>query len=132
MNRESTMPYKSKESQLACQRRYYAKHREKVIKAVQEQKQKYKAEWVEFKKTLKCQKCGYNKHHNALDFHHKDPKEKDRAVSYFVARKLFKKAMEETKKCMVLCANCHRVLHYKEEEKRKKKLAQSKKCSKIE
>ena len=88
------MPYKNKEDRLACQRRHYAKHKEEVIKKVAERKKQQKAEWVEFKKTLKCAKCGFN-HHAALDFHHKNPEEKDREVSYYVRNCLFAKAKNE-------------------------------------
>lgn len=58
----------------------------------------------------KCQLCGYNKNLAALEFHHIDPKEKE-----FVWNKLNKRSwnrvLEELKKCLLLCANCHRELH---------------------
>jgi predicted HNH restriction endonuclease len=37
--------------------------------------------------------------------------------------------MEETKKCIPLCANCHRILHW-EEAKQKKLLRKAKKAKK--
>jgi hypothetical protein len=58
----------------------------------------------------KCQKCGYNKCEAALEFHHLDPKTKEmnfskmRLVSHI-------KMIEELKKCILLCANCHRETH---------------------
>ena len=61
----------------------------------------------------KCIKCGYNKCHGALDFHHRDPKTKK-----YVWRKLrlhtWSTIIEELDKCDLLCANCHREIHTKE------------------
>jgi 5-methylcytosine-specific restriction endonuclease McrA len=54
-----------------------------------------------------CCTCGYNKHPAALDFSHKNPKEKSFNISsgrFYSMKKL----MEEIEKCNILCANCHR------------------------
>jgi hypothetical protein len=59
----------------------------------------------------KCCKCGYCKNYAALEFHHLDPKEKD-----FVWVKLrqmkWSQIVCELKKCVLLCANCHREEHW--------------------
>ena len=57
----------------------------------------------------KCIKCGYNKCIKALEFHHLDPSKKDFTISndYF---KLLD-AVNESKKCILLCSNCHKELH---------------------
>lgn len=59
-----------------------------------------------------CEKCGYNKNLAALDFHHKDPNEKENGLD---VRKLSNSSMDwimkEFDKCLVLCANCHREEH---------------------
>ena len=57
----------------------------------------------------KCQRCGYNKCLKALEFHHLNPSQKDFTISN--DRFKLKQAVEETKKCVILCANCHRELH---------------------
>lgn len=56
-----------------------------------------------------CKKCGYNKCLKALEFHHIDTSKKD----FTISNDHFKlvDAMEESKKCIMLCANCHRELH---------------------
>lgn len=60
-----------------------------------------------------CKKCGYNKCPGALDFHHVDPKEKE--VNYSLFKTIFNKRLtDELDKCILLCANCHRELHYNE------------------
>lgn len=58
----------------------------------------------------KCQKCGYDKCINALEFHHLyDKKEKP---SYIIIRWKWEKVKKELDKCALLCANCHRETHY--------------------
>lgn len=57
----------------------------------------------------KCVVCGYNKYRGALEFHHLDPSQKDPAVN--VHNNGFEKALEEMKKCILVCANCHREIH---------------------
>jgi hypothetical protein len=68
----------------------------------------------EIKKTLKCEKCGFNKHPAALQFHHKDPKEKEMTIKNLCNRISKENILEEIKKCQVLCANCHQILHFEE------------------
>jgi hypothetical protein len=58
----------------------------------------------------KCSICGYDKCDAALDFHHKDPNQKEFDPSYG-KRMHFDKFMEEIHKCILVCANCHRELH---------------------
>ena len=55
-----------------------------------------------------CVKCGEN-HPAALDFHHTDPTQKEIAISAATSRKVI---LAEVEKCIVLCANCHRKLHW--------------------
>ena len=61
-----------------------------------------------------CVHCGNNFSDNpqVLDFHHVDPKTKN--VSYFfrTSYNQFNKVLKEIKKCIVLCANCHRIEHH--------------------
>lgn len=57
----------------------------------------------------KCIRCGYDTCISALEFHHVDPTKKDFTISN--DRFHLKDAVEESKKCVLLCANCHRELH---------------------
>jgi len=63
-------------------------------------------------KTQKCQQCGES-HRACLVFHHRDPKVKELEVSNCINYSI-RKIKEEAAKCDILCANCHRKLHYKE------------------
>lgn len=62
----------------------------------------------------KCELCGYNTCTAALEFHHLDPKEKEFAISQVDTRSKvnFETLKKEVEKCMLLCANCHREIHY--------------------
>lgn len=57
----------------------------------------------------RCMQCGYNKYIGALEFHHRDPKEKDPTWS---VRWGIERLRVELDKCDILCANCHREVHY--------------------
>lgn len=58
-----------------------------------------------------CQICGYNKEGGAFDFHHLDPEEKEIAVSNNGRGTSWKRIAAELRKCILLCANCHREVH---------------------
>ena len=61
----------------------------------------------------KCQICGYNKCTAALEFHHIDPSGKE--FTFATAMKnpsSWDKLAAELRKCVLLCANCHREVHY--------------------
>ncbi len=58
----------------------------------------------------KCEICGYNKCIWALEFHHLDPKEKDFSISQKNIKSM-EKYIEEIKKCILVCSNCHREIH---------------------
>jgi hypothetical protein len=58
-----------------------------------------------------CAHCGYKEKPEALDHHHPDPSNKTIAVAshWRTSYKQFEKMKKEWKKCIVLCANCHRI-----------------------
>lgn len=62
-----------------------------------------------------CFKCGYNKSLRALDFHHRDPLEKDFAIGESRQGKKIVRNWEQLKpeldKCDLLCKNCHCEVH---------------------
>lgn len=62
----------------------------------------------------KCEKCGYNKCEGALQFHHKNPHEKEFTLSQInLSKKLnMEQLYKEIDKCELLCANCHAEEHY--------------------
>lgn len=56
-----------------------------------------------------CLICGYSKSISALEFHHRDPQQKDFQVSGKSAS--WECLNVELDKCDLLCSNCHRELH---------------------
>lgn len=58
----------------------------------------------------KCQICNYSKCLDALDFHHRDPKEKEFNICSVKSRN-FEGIKKELDKCDLLCSNCHREIH---------------------
>lgn len=57
----------------------------------------------------KCEICGYNKCIGALEFHHKDPSEKDFTISG--KSYSYERLKKEVDKCMLVCSNCHVEIH---------------------
>ena len=102
-----------------CQKNYrkthYEQNKEKYIKKAKKYRDTFVEWFTDYKKTLKCEVCGDNRYW-VLDFHHKDPKEKDIEVSVLVRRCNKKKLIEEVNKCMVVCSNCHRDIHHNEKQ----------------
>ena len=58
-----------------------------------------------------CNLCGYNKTINALEFHHIDPKEKKYGISSQGICHSLEEDLQEIKKCILVCSNCHREIH---------------------
>lgn len=56
-----------------------------------------------------CIDCGYNECAVALDFDHLIPKDKHFGISRQAASVSWKRLMAEIKKCVIRCANCHRI-----------------------
>jgi predicted HNH restriction endonuclease len=58
----------------------------------------------------RCVLCGYKKCPGALEFHHLDPKTKDKNLKTGNIRS-WDRIKKELEKCILLCSNCHRELH---------------------
>jgi hypothetical protein len=114
------MPAKTKETRNALNRASYARNKDKRQKINREKKASAKEKWRRYKSTLSCVQCGQN-HPATLDFHHIEKHPSNRKVNKLVTNHAFKKAIEEIKKCLVLCANCHRIHHHNERLEKKKR-----------
>jgi len=72
--------------------------------------------WIQKKKDAinykggKCNRCGYDDHYAALQFHHMDPTTKDVMWNKLRLRS-WDKIVVELDKCDLLCANCHSIEH---------------------
>lgn len=86
--------------------------------ALKFKKRKLKKMLIEYKGG-KCQKCGYDKCDGALQFHHRNPEEKEfglGGINLNDTNFSIDKVYEEVDKCDLLCANCHAEAHYLTEE----------------
>lgn len=55
-------------------------------------------------------RCDYDKHPAAMEFHHRDPTQKDFTIAD-VANRAWEVIRAELDKCDLLCSNCHRIEH---------------------
>lgn len=109
------MPYKNKEKQKECRRKFYLNHKtqEKARSAKARDKQKaLLREFVDLVKSISECKCGQN-HIATLHFHHRDPSKKEDTIGRIVNKGCsLKTLIKEMNKCDILCANCHAIYHY--------------------
>ena len=122
------MPYKDKNKIKEYASTYYQnnkeKHNSRCLKWRKENKEKTKVYdkqrrerkriWLqEIKTKLFCVVCGEN-HIACLDFHHRDPNEKEQSIGRMIRTHSKQRILDEIAKCDVLCSNCHRKHHYEE------------------
>lgn len=87
-------------------------HQQKKRKHISNQSYRTrKKEWMVAYMGGCCVRCGYNKCIAALELHHLDPTTKE--FSWTELRKQAKAAiLRELAKCILVCANCHREIHW--------------------
>ena len=126
---------KNKEHYKEYKRAWYAKNKERVDilrkqwckdnkeryhLAIKNSKTRKKAKWLEFIQKyvdLTCFRCGYNKWKAAIEFHHRDPKDKLFEITevlhqgWGMSSENMLKLKQELEKVDVVCANCHREIH---------------------
>lgn len=108
------MPYKDLEKRKECQKRYYQRNKDS-FKNRHSKRKKYLRNFVNKIKAEKgCFIC-QEKRYQCLDFHHTNPSDKKFGIAKGVNHYMYgkKELKKEIDKCIVLCANCHRVEHYK-------------------
>lgn len=67
---------------------------------------------AEYKSNCGCAKCGETRPY-VLEFHHRDPSQKDYTIANR-ARASLEAIMSEIQKCVILCSNCHQSFHHLE------------------
>ena len=123
------MPFKDeavrKAKQKVYARKWYESNRREVINNSRKARDRNRIEWVAYKSKQRCSHCR-KKHPAIIDFHHLI-KEGKRSVNKLAVRQrnIAEAIREAEEKCIPLCANCHRVLHWEEQQsitaRRKKK-----------
>lgn len=111
------MPYKDKAEKKAkdslYKKAYYLRNREAVQARVARNKKLARDKWIEFKSANPCQQCGAS-HPAIIDFHHVVRDGTQKSVNRLAADNKWSQVYEEVKKCIPLCASCHRILHWNE------------------
>jgi len=93
---------------------HYEKNKAAYIARAEARKKQGREEFAVFKAKLACAHCGEN-HPATLDFHHVVRKPGNRKVHRLIGNGQYEAAMKEaTEKCIVLCSNCHRKVHWDE------------------
>jgi len=106
---------RDKERQKKAQKAWYKRNKKHMYEKQQAQRAELRR-WLreEILANAKCARCPEN-HIGCLDFHHRNPTEKEIEISDAVDRKWSKERVSgELKKCDILCSNCHRKLHWNE------------------
>ncbi|MBU3923558.1 MAG: hypothetical protein KJ592_01435 [Nanoarchaeota archaeon] len=106
------MPYKDIKERRACRRRWYAGNKKSEKGHIKRRKLEIKKWFCKHKSNLSCLKCGES-HVATIDFHHSFG-DKEKNISKMVADGYsIDRIKEELEKCEVLCSNCHRKIHFK-------------------
>ena len=125
---ERTERYRKKNMQLyaTAANKYYHTHKEECAERARQWREKNK-DYVKIRQRLDkrkrkleaikylggvCAICNLKHHPAVFEFHHIDATSKgDRDPSKFLSLK-WERVTEELDKCILLCANCHRLTHH--------------------
>ena len=86
------------------------KNKEKIAAYSKKWLEKYKEEILSLKIGKSCSQCGYKEHQEILQFHHKNPMEKEIGIGK--SHHNLERIKREINKCILLCPNCHMWEHF--------------------
>lgn len=125
---ENTEKYRKKHPDISrkCSLEYYYANKEKAAEKAKkwrddnlEYRREYQKQYKRERKLKaisylggKCQACSGEFHPAVYEFHHIDPSTKDRDPSKMLSLS-WERLTSELDKCKLLCANCHRIEHHK-------------------
>lgn len=93
-------------------KKYYQANKPYYMERAKKRQAELRDWYREIKAGLSCQECGES-HPATLQFHHRDPAEKELSIAGAMSMGWSKKrVLSEIDKCDVLCANCHAKKHY--------------------
>ncbi len=95
-------------------KKYYQTNKERFREHNKNNRKKSREYIQEAKKGKCCSRCGWSEHPCALDFHHTDPSTKHKDIAVMAQTYSIKQIQEEIDKCILVCANCHRILHHEQ------------------
>lgn len=94
--------------------KHYVENKEYYVYKSKKYKEKYREQFKAYKETLSCQRCGEDRA-VTLDFHHAEGKKESNISDMVRTQTRMTTLVKEIKKCIVLCANCHRIVHEEED-----------------
>lgn len=104
--------YRNKEEAALKAKTWRSNNLEYIKTKQRENKRKRKEQAIEYLGGC-CQKCQQKFHPAVYEFHHVEPLTKDRDPSKMLLLS-WVKIQAELDKCVLLCANCHRLTHYED------------------
>jgi len=106
------LPYSRIEDRRAAVTRHYHRNPRKVIAWNLARRGKYRTLVQEYKRAKGCAKCGLREP-VCLDFHHVRGKKEALISALLNSGFGWERIYAEMVKCEILCANCHRLLHWR-------------------
>lgn len=100
------MPYKDKEKQKAAQQKHYQDNIDKYKKRNKTYRERVRESVNKIKESSPCMDCNKFYPYYIMQFDHVSG-EKIASVSYLANRGTIDQALEEIKKCDLVCSNCH-------------------------
>lgn len=106
------MPRKDPERARQQRREYYLANKDLHRESQRQHRQRTLNYVHAIRNNACCKQCGED-HPATLDLHHRNPEEKEAGFAKMIRDKWSKVRIDaELKKCDILCANCHRKLHW--------------------
>jgi hypothetical protein len=103
-----------KEQKAVYNRQYYQDNSMSMIENARKRQGQTRDFVEQLKVGLSCKRCGTNDW-RVLDFHHRDKLTKEFSIAKATRSGYSReRILQEIAKCDVLCANCHRILHWEE------------------
>ena|ERR1700754_3099483 len=96
---------------------HYKANKAKYLERNREYKRRIRLQ-INALKNRPCADCGVEYPAYVMDFDHRDQSQKKAIVSLLVLQVRLAEALEEIKKCDVVCANCHRERTFKQYSKK--------------
>ena len=103
------MPHTNMKLRRETQGKYYAKYRGRYLDRNRKYREDMRKWFNDLIKDHKCTMCPEDEN-ACLDYHHIDPSTKEGNVGS-LCKSSKDRTIKELKKCVPLCANCHRKLH---------------------
>lgn len=104
-----------KECSQARSKQYYSENKEKHSKVCHARNKRYLTAlytWINTLKSTGCILCDESDP-CCIDFHHLNPEIKENNIATLIRNLNLKQLANEIRKCVLVCANCHRKVHSK-------------------